>query len=120
MAGSITTAMGGTCDVEIICGYPSLHNHPRLTDELEMAAVAYLGRDNVISTDPMMIAEDFAYYGRSAPGCFYFLGTGNTEKGITAPLHNPRFNIDENALEISTGLMAYMAIQQLGNSTGCR
>jgi amidohydrolase len=63
----------------------------------------------------MMIAEDFAYYGRSAPACFYFLGTGNAEKGTTAPLHNPRFNIDEEALEVSTGLMAYLAIRQLGN-----
>jgi amidohydrolase len=116
IAGNVAAAMGGTCDVEIICGYPSLYNDPRLTGELEIAAIAYLGKDNVTTTDPMMIAEDFAYYGRSAPGCFYFLGTGNSEQGITAPLHNPRFNIDENALEISTGLMAYMAIQQLGNS----
>ncbi|HTR28490.1 MAG TPA: M20 family metallopeptidase [Puia sp.] len=116
VAGSIAAAMGGACDVEIICGYPSLYNDPELTGELEMAAIAYLGKENVLPTDPMMIAEDFAYYGRSAPGCFYFLGTGNLQEGITAPLHNPRFNIDENALEISSGLMAYMAIRQLGNS----
>jgi amidohydrolase len=116
MAEQIAEAMGGVCEFDVICGYPSLRNDPRLTGELENAAVAYIGKENVVSTDPMMIAEDFAYYGQSTPGCFYFLGTGNPEKGTTASLHTPRFNIDEEALEISAGLMAYMAIQQLGNA----
>jgi amidohydrolase len=116
MAEQVARAMGGTCDFEVICGYPSLRNDLRLTAELEDNAVAYLGRSNVVSTEPMMIAEDFAYYGRSAPACFYFLGTGNAEKGTTAPLHSPRFNIDEEALEVSTGLMAYLAIKQLENA----
>jgi amidohydrolase len=114
MAEQVAEAMGGACDFEIVCGYPSLRNDEQLTRELEAAAVAYLGRSNVVATDPVMIAEDFAYYGRSAPACFYFLGTGNAAKGTTQPLHNPRFNIDEDALEISIGLMAYLAIQQLG------
>jgi amidohydrolase len=116
MAEQIVVAMGGVCEFEVICGYPSLRNDPRLTGELESAAVAYLGKENVVSTDPVMIAEDFAYYGQSAPGCFYFLGTGNPEKETTAPLHNPRFNIDEQALGIGTGLMAYLALKQLGNA----
>lgn len=116
MAQQIAAAMGGTCDFEVTCGYPSLHNDDQLTRDLGTAAVAYLGKDNVIPADPMMIAEDFAYYGRSAPGCFYFLGSGNAGKGTTAPLHNPRFNIDEDALGISPGLMAYMALTQLGNA----
>jgi len=114
MAEQVAAAMGGACDFEVVCGYPSLRNDERLTRDLEAAAVAYLGKSNVVGTDPMMIAEDFAYYGRSVPACFYFLGTGNAEKGTTLPLHNPRFNIDEAALEISIGLMSYLAIQQLG------
>jgi amidohydrolase len=116
MAEQIAVAMGGVCEFEVICGYPSLRNDPRLTGELENAAVAYLGKENVVSTDPVMIVEDFAYYGQSAPGCFYFLGTGNPEKETTVPLHNPRFNIDEQALGIGTGLMAYLALKQLGNA----
>ncbi|HET6256526.1 MAG TPA: M20 family metallopeptidase [Puia sp.] len=113
MAEQIAEAMGGACEFEVVCGYPSLLNDPGLTHELEAIAADYLGRDCVIPTDPMMIAEDFAYYGRSAPACFYFLGTGNVEKETTAPLHSPRFNIDESALEVGAGLMAYMAIKQL-------
>ena len=42
------------------------------------------------------------------PGCFDRLGTGNKEKGISAGVHTPRFNIDENAIEIGMGIMAWL------------
>ena len=47
--------------------------------------------------------------------CFYFLGTGNKKKGIVSSVHTSTFDIDENALALSTGLMAYIALKQLGN-----
>ena len=62
-----------------------------------------------------MAAEDFAYYSQSAASCFYLCGVGNVEKGITSSLHSPTFNIDENALDVSAGLMAYLALKRLGN-----
>ena len=55
-----------------------------------------------------MGAEDFGYYSQLIPGCFYRLGTGNKEKGISAGVHTPRFNIDENAIEIGMGMMAWL------------
>jgi amidohydrolase len=62
-----------------------------------------------------MASEDFAYYGQEAPSCFYMLGVGNEKKGINSSLHSPHFDIDEDALIHSTGLMAYLAVKQLGN-----
>jgi amidohydrolase len=115
MAEKLARAMGGSCEFEVICGYPSLLNDERLAAELEVRAVEYLGKDNVQKAELLMIAEDFAYYSRAVPSCFYFLGTGNEEKGIVAPLHSPRFTIDETALEAGPGLMAYLALRQLGN-----
>ena len=47
------------------------------------------------------------------PSCFYRLGTGNEEKGTTNGVHTPNFNIDEDAIEIGIGLMAWIALQQL-------
>jgi metal-dependent amidase/aminoacylase/carboxypeptidase family protein len=60
-----------------------------------------------------MGAEDFAYYSQVMPACFYRLGTGNVARGITSGLHTPRFDVDETALEIGSGLMAWIAISQL-------
>jgi metal-dependent amidase/aminoacylase/carboxypeptidase family protein len=45
--------------------------------------------------------------------CFYRLGIRNEEKGITSGVHTPTFDIDEGALEIGPGLMAWLAISEL-------
>jgi metal-dependent amidase/aminoacylase/carboxypeptidase family protein len=63
-----------------------------------------------------MGAEDFAYYSHAVPSCFYRLGTGNESKGTTLGVHTPKFNVDEDALEIGTGLMAWIAISELNAS----
>lgn len=115
IAESIAKSMGGSCEFVIRRGYPALFNNEPLTDEVRSIAEVYLGKQNVLDVDMMMIAEDFAYYSQLARSCFYLLGTGNREKGITSSLHTPTFNIDEDALKISTGLMAYIAVKQLGN-----
>ena len=70
-----------------------------------------MGADNVIDLPIRMTAEDFAYYSQLIPSCFYRLGTANYEKGITNGLHTSKFNIDEDALKVGMGLMAYLAIK---------
>ena len=61
-----------------------------------------------------MAAEDFAYYSQVTNSCFYLLATENKEKKCFI-IHTPSLNIDENALAISTGLMAYITVKQLGS-----
>jgi hippurate hydrolase len=68
----------------------------------------------MIFLDLRMTAEDFAYYSQIVPGCFYRLGTSNKTKGITSNLHTPDFNVDERCIEIGMGLMAWIAINELG------
>jgi amidohydrolase len=113
MAMSIAEGMGGSCDFEIVRGYPSLYNAEGLTEHIMKDASEYLGVENVIESDLLMAAEDFAYYAEKTNSCFYFLGVRNEAKGITASLHTPTFNIDEDALELSIGLMAYVALERL-------
>ena len=115
MAEAIAGSMGGSCDFKIVRGYPFLVNEETLTAQVETFAQEYLGKENVLDLDIWMAAEDFAYYSQVTDACFYLLGTGNKEEGITSSLHTPTFNIDENALALSTGLMAYIAVKRLGN-----
>ncbi|MET3112856.1 amidohydrolase [Pedobacter sp. CG_S7] len=115
MAEGIAESMGGSCDFKIMKGYPYLINEPVLTASARASAVAYLGAANVVDLDIWMAAEDFAYYSQVTDACFYRLGTGNAAKGTTNSVHTPNFDIDEDALKISTGLMAYIALKQLGN-----
>ncbi len=115
MAEGIAESMGGSCDFDIHNGYPFLINEEKLTANAREFAEDYLGAENVIDLDIWMAAEDFAYYSQVTNACFYRLGTGNVAKGTTYSVHTPNFDIDEDALRTSTGLMAYIALKQLGN-----
>ena len=115
MAQTIAEGMGGSCDFNIVKGYPVLINEEKLAGQVQLLAQEYLGKENVMEADLWMAAEDFAYYTHKTDACFYLLGVGNKEKGIVSSLHTPGFNIDEDALSVSTGLMAYIAIRQLND-----
>lgn len=115
MATSIAEGMGGICEFEVRKGYPFLENHPAVTQRARTAAEAYLGKENVLDLDLWMAAEDFAYYTHEVDACFYRLGTRNEAEGITSSVHTPTFNIDESALEIGSGLMAWLALDQLAH-----
>lgn len=114
MARGIALSMGATCDVEVARGYPCLVNHEEYTERNFRAAMAYLGSENVEALDFWMAAEDFAFYGAHVDSCFYRLGTRNEARGITSGVHTPTFDIDEDALKIGMGLMAYLAMKESG------
>ena len=115
MAEGIAEAMGGSCDFNIVRGYPFLINEEVLTAAARAYAEDYLGKENVLDLDIWMAAEDFAYYSQVSDACFYRLGTGNVSRGITSSVHTPTFDVDEDSLRLSTGLMTYIALKQLGN-----
>jgi amidohydrolase len=115
MAEGIAESMGGSCEFDIRRGYPFLINEERLTAMTRANAEDYLGKENVLDLDIWMAAEDFAYYSQVADACFYRLGTRNEARGITSSVHTPTFDVEESALEQSVGLMAYLAVKQLGN-----
>lgn len=115
MATGIAESMGGSCDFEVRSGYPFLVNEEKLTAEIRGYAEDFLGKDNVVDLDLWLAAEDFAYYSQVADACFYRLGTRNEGRGITSAVHTPTFDVDESALALSTGLMAYITLRRLGN-----
>jgi len=115
LAEGIAESMGGSCEFNIMKGYPFLVNEEKLTAITRGHAEEYLGKENVLDLDIWMAAEDFAYYSQVADSCFYRLGTRNESRGITSSVHTPTFDVEESALQLSTGLMAYLAVKQLGN-----
>ena len=110
----LAASMGAVCELEIRRGYPYLENDPALTARVRAAAEAYLGPENVVDLDQWMAAEDFAYFSQAAPACFYRLGTRHADGRFAASVHTPTFDIDEQALATGPGLMAWLAIEELG------
>lgn len=114
MAMQLTGSMGGKCELSISRGYPCLENNEALTERMRQAAMEYVGPENVVDLDVAMGSEDFAYYARLIPATFYRLGTRNEKRGITSYVHTPTFDVDEEALVIGSGLMAWLALKELG------
>lgn len=114
IAENMAKSMGGACEFNILKGYPVLFNHEALTARSQQWAVEFLGADRVVDLPMRMTAEDFAWYSQLLPACFYRLGTGNPERRITSNIHTDTFDIDEAALETGMGLMAWLAVKELG------
>ncbi len=115
MAEGIADAMGARCEFWIVKGYPFLQNHPELTRKIRRHATNYVGAENIVALDLWMAGEDFAFYSQVTDASFYRLGTRNEAKGIISGVHTPTFDIDEAALELGPGLMAYMAAEEVNS-----
>ena len=101
-------ALGAEASIHIDVGYPFVLNDEALGNAARQKAEEYMGAGNVEETELRMGAEDFAYYSHQVPACFFRLGAGNKAKGITSGVHTPTFNIDENAIGIGMGMMAWL------------
>jgi len=73
------------------------------------AAEAVLGPERVTSGERTMGSEDAAFFMEEVPGCYFFLGSANADKGLDAPHHNPRFDFDEEALVLGVAILAQAA-----------
>ncbi len=100
----IEKMMNINIDMEIRDEYPPVIND----DGLFQTFKDILSEDEFINIEPMMISEDFSYYQKEISGLFFMLGCKNEEKGYTYPLHNCKFNFDEEIL--MHGLETYIKI----------
>jgi amidohydrolase len=111
---ALARELGGELEFRIVKGSPVVKNDPELTARMRAAAERFVGAENVVEMPIRMGAEDFAYYTRVMPGCFFRLGTGNDSKpGTTAGLHRAEFDVDEDAFTIGAGMMAFGALSEL-------
>ena len=113
IAENLVSSMGGTCDIDIKKGYPFVYNDEELTERSRLSAAKYLGEQNVVELPMRATGEDFSFYTQAMPGTFYRLGVANAAKGITHPVHSAHFDADEEALRIGSGLMAWIAMNEL-------
>ena len=108
---NVSEGFGAEGEVSFRDSYTALVNHDEYVDIIKCGGENLLGKENVVEKKVSdMGVEDFAYYLEKIPGAFFNLGVKNTEKGITAPLHNGKFNIDEEALLIGVKMQVLNAV----------
>jgi amidohydrolase len=110
IAESIAAAYRGSAETKYIYVYPHpVNNDPALAELFRDVAVQTVGEGNVEESPMLMTSEDFSFYQTQVRGVFFFLGSGDPEKGTTAPHHSSRFNVDDSDLPTGVSLLAAFA-----------
>jgi amidohydrolase len=109
----VTSAYGATFEMQFEPGSALTYNDPALVDETLPTMRRVLGQENIITAPLQMVSEDFSYFQEVVPGFYYFLGVGNTAKGITALWHTPEFDVDEESLVVGVKVMANVLLDYL-------
>lgn len=113
IVSGICQAAGASYTLDKVLGYAPVINRPDVVQYGADVGRQVLGAEQVLEIAPVMGGEDFSCYLQNIPGAFFFIGSGNPDKGITYPHHHPKFDIDEEALLYGTEILALTAIQLL-------
>ena len=99
-AEKIAESAGGKAEVDIQIMYPATINDANLTEKMVPSLIRTAGRENVVVTQPVTMAEDFSFYQRKVPGFFFFLGAYPKEMNLQVkPTHHTAdFMIDEKSM----------------------
>lgn len=110
---SVVASMGATVEIDYQLGYPVLSNTPEMVEIVRGASTALLGERALPQVEPAMVAEDFAVYLQHFPGAFFWLGCGFEDTSLNAPLHHPKFMLDEGMLTTGSEMLAETAVRFL-------
>lgn len=107
----VCESMGADYELKYTQGYPPTLNDESMAEIVRRCAAEVVGKERVIEPEPTMGGEDMAFYLEKSKGCFFFLGVGR--EGC-APIHNPKFDFNEDVL--LTGIETYcrVAFELLG------
>lgn len=108
-----SSAMGCEAQIEIWRVTPAVINDPGLSARVRAVAERLLPQAQIDDQERTMGSEDMAYMMETIPGCYFFVGSANPEKGLDAPHHHPKFDFDEQALPRAAALMTAAAIDLL-------
>jgi amidohydrolase len=109
----VAQAMDCQAEIELIPLTPAVINDPQISRRVQSIAGKILP-DSTIATDfSTMGSEDMAYMMQDIPGCYFFIGSADSERGLDAAHHHPRFDFDERALPKAAALMTAAALEFL-------
>ena len=88
-------------------------NDEKMSELGEQSVVKILVQEGLVKFEKTTGGEDFSYYTREVPGLFAFVGIKNDEKIEPYPHHHPKFDMDEDGLEVAAALYAQYAVDFL-------
>jgi amidohydrolase len=102
----ICSAMGCTAEVKIQLMTEPVANHPEVAEKVRNVFTRLGQPAEDFAYERTMGAEDVGVFMTDIPGMYFFLGSGNAERGLNYPHHHPRFDFDESALPLGVALLS--------------
>ena len=109
----VADSMGARAEVEFGGSAPPLINDPEVAGVVREAAIEAFGSDRVVDGPLKSVSEDFGDFLDPVPGCFFFIGSRNPERGLIYGHHHPKFDIDEEAMATGIEAMSRAALKYL-------
>ena len=113
IAESVAQGLRGEAVYQHVRGAPAVINDRAVADLVAQVAAPIAGEENVVTMTPPQVGDDATFFLREAPGCYFLVGCGNEERGITASHHNSQFDIDEDSLPLATHVLTESAMRYL-------
>ncbi|WP_013322141.1 M20 metallopeptidase family protein [Gloeothece verrucosa] len=97
--GGICQSYGASYELDYWRLYPPVINNAQIADLIRSVALDVVETPiGVVPECQTMGGEDMSFFLEQVPGCYFFLGSANPEKGLAYPHHHPRFDFDETVL----------------------
>jgi amidohydrolase len=109
----VSEALGCQAEVEVEAITPAVINNGRISSRVVEAAVSMFPEAKIQMDARTMGSEDMAYLMQDVPGCYFFVGSANSDRKLDYGHHHPKFDFDENVLPTAVALMAAAALDFL-------
>ena len=113
VVNGVAQSLGCQAEISVKSITPAVINDRPAAARVRQTAERILPDFTVRADCMTMGSEDMAFMMQEVPGCYFFVGTANPAKGLNAPHHHPRFDIEEEALPRAAALMAAAAADLL-------
>ncbi len=94
------------CEFEFVRYYPPTVNHPAETAFVRDTLIETAGAENVRDCEPIMGAEDFAFFLQQKPGCYFLIGNGEGDHRAAGHgvgpcvVHNPNYDFNDEIIPV--------------------
>jgi amidohydrolase len=109
----VATTFRLEADVRTTDACPATINDAEMAGLVRGVGARIVGQQNVLGVTRTTASEDMSLFLNEVPGCFFFVGSANAERGLSSPHHSPTFDFDERALEVGVQMLTSVAIEFL-------
>jgi amidohydrolase len=113
IVGGVSQALGCQAEIEVWPVTPAVVNDEEIANRVQAVARRVFPEALIDPNERTMGSEDMSFMMEDIPGCYFFIGSANHEKGLDAAHHHPKFDSDESALPSAAALMASAIVEFL-------